>query len=431
MNDPINIHFVPKVERQTIQNALLKRLLAYVQENAPFYKKHFETHAINIENIQSQKDLTIIPTTTKEDLQQCNWDFLCVPKREIAEYTATSGTLGKPVTIALTKNDLNRLAFNEANSFELLGLADDDIVQLMLTLDRQFMAGIAYYSGLQMHKGAVVRTGPGLPEMQLEVIQKLGTTVLVAVPSFLLKIIKVAKEKNIDLNNLPVKKVLAIGENVRQGSLQESTLLQRISEDWQIEIYGTYASTEMQAAFTECNAHQGGHLQPEMLIVEILDDQGNTVPDGEIGEVTVTTLGVEGMPLIRYRTGDLAQLYTEGCSCGRNTPRLGPIVGRKKQMIKYKGTSLYPPTIIETLNAIPAIQEYVVEVSHDELAHDQLLIHIHTPLEEIEANDLLKPILKANLRVLPKIRYCGLNEIQQMQFPPNSRKQIKFIDRRP
>ena len=430
MSDSVNIHYLSTEARRALQEALLAKTLRYVAQHSPFYKKLFADQQITFAALENADALRLIPPTTKDMLQRSNWDFLCVAKTDIAEYMATSGTLGAPVTIALTKNDLERLAYNEAQSFALMNIAAEDTVQLMLTLDRQFMAGIAYYSGSQKRQAAVVRTGPGLPELQLEVMQRLKSTVLVAVPSFLLKFIKFAKDKNIDLQRLSVKKVLAIGESIRMDNLSENTLLKRILKDWPIEIFGTYASTEMQSAFTECTAHQGGHLQPELLFVEMLDDEGKAVPEGEIGEITITTLGVEGMPLLRYRTGDLARLYTNPCSCGRSSPRLGPILGRKQQMIKYKGTSIYPPAIMEILNALPFIQEYVVEVAHDELLQDELLIHIYTEMSEVDCNEQLKPLLKAGLRVVPKIRHCSLSDIQKMQFPAASRKQIKFMDRR-
>ena len=113
----------------------------------------------------------------------------------------------------------------------------------------------------------------------------------------------------------------------------------------------------MQSSFTECNEFHGGHLQPELIIVEFLDDNNQPVKEGEAGEVTITTLGVRGMPLLRFKTGDICYHYTEPCACGRNTIRLSSILGRKGQMIKYKGTTLYPPALFDILDNIPPYQE--------------------------------------------------------------------------
>lgn len=418
------------LEQEAFQLNQLKALLAYVTQYSPFYQRLFAEHDIQADKILSLGDFAQIPTTSKEDIQQYNWDFLCVAKSEIAEYTATSGTLGSPVTIALTSGDLERLAYNEYCSFKVMGLQEQDIVQLMLTLDKQFMAGMAYYKGAQQSKAAVVRTGPGLPQMQLEVIQRLQSTVLVAVPSFLVKMIHFAQEHHIDLDSLSPRKVLAIGESVRTEDLQDNILLQRIQKDWNIELFGTYAATEMQTAFTECSAHKGGHLNPELLYVELLDEAGTPVTPGTIGEVTISTLGVEGMPLIRYRTGDLCIAYTDSCSCGRTSMRLGPVLGRKQQMIKYKGTSIYPPALFELLNGLDFIGEYVVELRLDDTGQDDLFIHLYCSSEEELALSILKPKLQSRLRVIPKINICDLETITRMQFPNGSRKQIKFFDHR-
>lgn len=428
--------FIPEIEQKNIQEQKafqfhkLKESLIYLQQHSPFYQQLFRQHKINIGAIQTWEDLQQLPTTTKEDIQNHNWDFLCVPRSAIREYAATSGTLGLPVVIALTHNDLQRLAYNEYLSFHCIGADTGDIFQLMLTLDRQFMAGIAYYSGLHKLGATTVRTGPGLPAMQWDTIQQLGTTGLVTVPSFLHKLIDHATATGIALNNSPVKKVLAIGESLRDDNLEPNALLQRIREKWDIEVYGTYAATEMQTAFTECRAGKGGHHHPELIIAELLNEEGKPVAEGEKGEVTITTLGVEGMPLLRYRTGDICRAYYEPCACGRNTMRLGPVLGRKQQMIKFKGTTLYPPVIFEVLNRIGAIKEYVVEVQTGGDSQDLLNIYLHTALETEACNNLLRPVFQHKWRVVPRLTYCSADQIRQLQFPGNSRKPIKFIDKR-
>lgn len=417
--------FQPLSVQQAYQFSALKELLEYVQQQAPFYRRQWAAAGVSAAVVTCLQDLALLPTTTKEDIQQYNWDFLCVPKNSIKEYTATSGTLGLPVTIALTDNDLQRLAYNEQHSFLCADAQKEDIFQLMLTLDRQFMAGMAYYNGIGNIGAAVVRTGPGLPSMQWETIQRLGTNSIVAVPSFILKMIAYAQEQGIDLQKAPVKKAICIGENLREQDFSLNALGRSIQEQWDIDLYGTYASTEMQTAFTECSHGVGGHEQPELIIAEILDEQGNPLPDGAYGEITVTTLGVEAMPLVRYRTGDIACFHSGICACGRHSRRLSPILGRKRQMIKYKGTTLYPPAIFNVLNNIEAIREYVVEVHTDTLGGDAMTLYLYGT--ETES---LKSQLRAGLRVLPELVFVDAATIQQMQFPAVSRKQIKFIDKR-
>jgi phenylacetate-CoA ligase len=428
--------FIPEIEKKSLQEQAdlqflkLKDMLNYIQHNSIFYKRLFSHHNIDLSTINTLEDLQYLPTTDKQDIQNYNWDFLCVPRDQIREYTATSGTLGTPVFVALTQNDLQRLAYNEFLSFHCMEVSEKDIFQLMLTLDRQFMAGTAYYAGLGKIGATVIRTGPGLPAMQWDTIRQLETTGLVAVPSFLTKLTEYAKTKGIIPETTSVRKVLAIGESLRDDALMPNALAQKIKQDWNIELYGTYASTEMQTAFTECSMGIGGHHHPELIIVELLDDHGRPVAPGEKGEVTITTLGVEGMPLLRYRTGDICRAYNEPCTCGRTTMRLGPVLGRKQQMIKFKGTTLYPPVIFEVLNQIEEIKEYIVEVSTGENGQYEINLYLFSLLAPEACNNIIKPLFQHRWRVTPHISFLSAEEMIKLQFSNNSRKPVKFRDLR-
>jgi len=422
--------FEPLYTQDAWQAEALKKLLVYLQGHSPFYKKLFAQHHINVHNIHSLHDLRFLPTTSKSDMQEHNWEFLCVPDHEVKEYTATSGTMGKPVEIALTENDLQRLAYNEHQSFLCADGKPSDTYQLMLTLDRQFMAGIAYYMGIRQLGATLIRTGPGLPSMQWDTINRLQPTSIVGVPSFMLKLAEWAQEHKIDLKNTPVQKAICIGESLRGADFELNALGEKLATDWPLKFYSTYASTEMQTAFTECSAGMGGHQQPDLIILEILNEHGDVLKSGEYGEVTITTLGIEGMPLLRYRTGDICTFYDSMCSCGRHSRRLSPVLGRTQQMIKYKGTTIYPPAIFDILNDIPFIKEYVVEVFTSELSLDEIRLHLNTPLPIDECEAKLRPMLQSKLRVMPLLQFHSAAAIQQMQFPANSRKQVKFIDGR-
>ncbi len=418
------------VKETEMQEQKLQQLLQYVSQHSPFYKELFAKHQIDIGTIKTIADLAQIPPTHKEDLQQRNNDFLCVPAEQVVEYTSTSGTLGGPVTIALTENDLNRLAYNEYNSFSCADGSKEDIYQLMLTLDRQFMAGIAYYSGIRKLGAGIIRLGPGVPALQWETIKRLKPTAIVAVPSFILKLINFAKEAGIDINKTSVKKAICIGENIRNTDFSLNMLGKKITESWDIKLYSTYASTEMQTAFTECGEGKGGHYQPELVIVELLDENDQPVEPYTAGEVTITTLGVEGMPLIRYKTGDICMYFDEPCACGRTSLRLSSIMGRKKQMIKFKGTTLYPPALFDLLNEREEILDYVVEVSSNEIDLDQVLLYVVPAEDSEECDHRIRSYLQARLRVSPHIKYVSAEEIQKMQFNEANRKAVKFIDRR-
>src|SRR4029077_3419594 len=158
-----------------------------------------------------------------------------------------------------------------------------------------------------------------VPSLQWETIAKLKPTAIVAVPSFIHKLIQYAGEHNIDINTTSVKKAICIGENIRNTDFSLNVLGKKITEAWNIHLYSTYASTEMQTAFTECSEGRGGHHQPELLIVELLDENNQQVKPGEPGEVTITTLGVEAMPLLRYKTGDICISFDQPCGCGRTS----------------------------------------------------------------------------------------------------------------
>jgi len=300
----------------------------------------------------------------------------------------------------------------------------------MLTLDRQFMAGIAYYSGIRKMGAGIIRLGPGVPALQWETIKRLQPTAIVAVPSFILKLIAFAKANGIDMNSTSVKKAICIGENIRNTDFSLNILGRKITEDWDIQLFSTYASTEMQTAFTECTAGRGGHHQPELVIVELLDEDDQPVPPHTPGEVTITTLDVEGMPLLRYKTGDICTYIDDACRCGRNSLRLSPLIGRKKQMIKFKGTTLYPPALFDLLSERDEILDFVVEIYADEIGLDQVLLYLVPQNDSEECDHAIRAYLQARLRVSPHIKYVTPEEMQKVQFPEAGRKAVKFIDKR-
>ena len=430
MNYSPEAAFLSKAEITALQEKKLQETIAYLNEHSPFYKEFFSKSRFNPSGIKTMEDLSVIPVTIKEDLQQRNNDFLCVPRNKIIEYSSTSGTLGNPVTIMLTENDLARLACNEYASFVSTDGCVNDIYQIMLTLDRQFMAGMAYYSGLQKLGAGIIRLGPGVPSLQWETILRLKPTAIIAVPSFIVKLISYAQEHNIDINSTTVKKAICVGENIRNADFTLNPLGKKITDAWNIKLFSTYASTEMQTAFTECTECKGGHLQPDLLIVELLDEMNKPVKAGEPGEVTITTLGVEGMPLLRYKTGDICVFDDEPCACGRNSLRLSPVVGRKKQMIKFKGTTLYPPALSDMLHEMENVIDYVAEVSSNEMGTDEVLIYIVPDKYDEETNRKIRANLQARLRVSPQIKYITEEEIKKIQMPEAGRKIIRFIDRR-
>ncbi len=431
MNFKPEIEFQPRNVIKAFQEEKLREDLQYLNAKSPFYRALFQREKIDINKIRTLEDLRCIPLTTKKDLQLHNEEFFCVGRDKIADYITTSGTLSDPTTFAMTQRDLERLAYNEAISFTGAGGHPGEIYQLMTTIDKRFMAGLAYFMGVVKMGASVIRVGNGIPELQWDTIQRMKPDAIICVPSFILKIIQYAEKNGIDYHNSSIKKAVCIGENLRNQDFSLNLLGSKIKEKWDIDLYSTYASTEMGTTFCECEAGRGGHHHPELIICELLDDNDNVVPEGEVGELTVTTLGVEGMPLLRFKTGDIARFHYEPCSCGRTTMRISPIIGRKNQMIKLKGTTLYPATIFDVLDNVEYVENYIVEVASNEIGTDcvTVIVGCQNPVEEEVTKDL-KDRFRAKLRVAPDIRFDSIDNIRKIQFPEMKRKPVKFIDKR-
>ena len=430
------MEFYPSIERseskeiKAFQEQKLQELLTYLKTHSPFYQKLFKENKINIADIQTLEDLQKIPTTVKNDIQQNNGDFFCITPDRIVDYSTTSGTLGDPVTFGLSDNDLERLAYNEAISFACAGIQKGDVVQMITTIDKRFMAGLAYFLGLRKMGASVVRMGPGIPELQWDSIFRYKPKYLITVPSFLLKMIDYAEKHGIDYKNSSVYGAVCIGESIKNQDFTDNILSQKIKEKWDIKLFSTYASTEMSTAFTECEFQNGGHHHPELIITEILDDEGKPVQEGESGELTITTLGVEAIPLLRFKTGDIVKAHYEPCQCGRNTMRLGPVIGRKQQMIKYKGTTLYPPAMNDILNDFNGILCYQIVIQTNEIGLDEIIIKLSTENNDENFVNEVRDHFRAKLRVSPKIEVIDFDILSKTVFHPNSRKPITFVDLR-
>lgn len=434
-NKRMNIEFQSIKDIKLLQEEKLKTALQYLKAHSPFYQNLFLKNKINIDKVQHLSDIQQIPFTTKADLQLFNDDFLCVPREKIIDFITTSGTLGDPVTFAMTDKDLDRLAYNEKISFACAGVQPSDIVQLMTTIDKRFMAGLAYFLGLRALGAGIVRVGNGIPELQWDTIQRIKPNAIMCVPSFILHIIKYAEEHGIDYRNSSIKKVICIGENLREMDFSLNLLGKRIKEKWDIELYSTYASTEMATTFAECEYGCGGHHHPELIICEVVDSQGNIVESGEVGELVTTTLGVEGMPLLRFKTGDLVSFHTEKCKCGRNSFRISPVVGRANHLLKYKGTTLYPPAIYDVLDNTPSVENYLVEVRDDANGNDEITVKIclSKQYKELDTTLLIKDLkdsFRTKIRVAPEIEICTSDDLYKIIYPDLSRKPIKFLDKR-
>ena len=426
-----DIEYKSVEEIKAYQETLLQEALSYLQAHSPYYQRMFKSYGIHIDKIRHIEDLVKIPFTEKKDLQLFNDEFLCCPKDKVIDYITTSGTLGDPVTFGCTEKDLQRLAYNEKKSFECAGVKPGDVVQLMTTLDKRFMAGLAYFLGLRELGAGVIRVGNGIPELQWDTIRRIKPDTIMCVPSFILRLIEYAEEHNIDYKNSSIRRIIGIGEGLRDQNFDLNLLGKKIKEKWDVQLFATYSSTEMGATFSECEYGLGGHVHPELIIVEIIGEDGLPVSDGQPGEIVVTTLGVEGMPLLRFRTGDIAAKIIDQCKCGRNSYRLTPLVGRKNNMIKLKGTTLYPPAINDVLDNTDFVENYVIEVRQSEAGTDDVVVKIGLKYQpDFDVVKILKDSFRSRIRVAPQIEVHPVEEIQKINFPAKTRKPIKFIDLR-
>ena len=395
---------------------------------APFYRELYDKNGIVPEAITSLKDIDALPFTTRRDLDEHGDRIKTVPDKEIVDLALTSGTTGPPVKVPYTKKDLDRLAFNEAVAFWGAGVRPDDVCLITVTLDRCFVAGLAYYNGLVRLGATTIRSGPGQPARQWELISTLHPTVLVGVPTFFLYVAKWTTEHGFDPARSGVRLLVTIGEPVRQPDFSLTPLGKKLTETWGCPVRSSYGATELETGITECEAEQGGHIHPELSLVEIVNEQGMVLPDGHPGEMVFTPLGVEGFPLIRFKTGDITRKYTDSCSCGWKTARIGPIEGRVSQRLKMRGTTIYPETIFHVLQEIERIDASYIEVRSAYDLSDEIRVVVgsrkNISKKEIES------LLQARLRVRPEVEIQDTQQVHNRIVGDGRRKPKRFFDLR-
>ena len=412
-----NLEFHSRREIRETRSAMLAEHLRRLRSASPYYKKALENVDLNSAPLES------LPITDKKDIESDPYSFLAVPKTAVAETVTSSGTTGAPLDFHFTNGDLKRLAYNERRALSICGITADDTVLLTCTLDRCFIAGLAYYSGCRSIGATAIRAGAAPLETHLDIIKRLEPDTLVGVPSFLLKLAELVRLKGVAPESLAVKRLVCIGEPLRGDEMERLPICASLEDAWNAKAYSTYASTETTTAFCECSERSGGHLIPELGIVEILDDDGNPADSGTVGEVVVTPFHIEAMPLLRYRTGDMAFLIDAPCPCGRNTQRLGPILGRKRQMIKCKGTSFYPNAVYAVLDRFRKISEYQIRVRRKDLSDDvSVAVAIRGDLNPAE----IEAALSSALRVKVRVRIEPEEDLRRAVFPSSARKPIRL-----
>jgi phenylacetate-CoA ligase len=266
--------------------------------------------------------------------------------------------------------------------------------------------------------------------MHFDMIRRLKPTAIVSVPSFLGHLADKAAETNFNLAAGGIRRAVCIGEPVRENNFALNRAGLAVEKSWGAKVFSTYGVTELAASLCECEAGRGGHLHPELLHLEALDEQGRAVPDGEIGELTATTFGVEAMPVIRYRTGDFAALHRAPCACGRRTLRVGPIVGRKNQRLKIKGTTVFPSALKTVLDSLPEISSYAILARRGENLSDDVEIKFSSTGDQAKIISALKELFQGAAKVTPRLTVAVPAELEQLQLPDGARKRRYFVDLR-
>ncbi len=425
-----DIYALPSSEITRIQEELLRETISRAARTSPFYRNRFSSGEADAAGVRTLADLSRLSFTSKEDIQERNRDFWAAPGGQLTEIVATTGTTGEPVYIAMTNQDLERLGENERRGFSWLGAKPGERFHIAVTLDNLFVAGLAYQLGLHRVGAAAIRVGAQPARRHLDLMKQLRPDGVVAVPSLLLALACQAKKDGDDLAAFAPRRAMLIGDAIRSQSLASNTLGRLIQDAWGGELFSTYGLTEAGLAYHECPMHRGLHSHPDLVVTEIVDDGGRPVPDGEIGELVITTLQVEGMPLIRYRTGDVTFRVPGPCPCGMGGPRIGPVLGRKQQRLKVKGTTLYPKSIEDALLSVEGVENFVIEAHTGDDETDRLVVRIGTLRDDPCLSRMVGDTLYSKARVTPEIEVLSPVEVERLLFEGGRRKPRVFVDLR-
>ena len=337
---------------EDIQLERLRHMACKAYENVPFYKKRFDESGIKPEMIKSLSDLKNLPFTTKEDLRD-NYPFglFAEPMKNVVRLHASSGTTGKPVVAGYTKGDIEVWSEAIARIVPAGGIDENDVVQISFGYGL-FTGGFGLHYGIEKVGATIVPMSSGNTQKQLMLMQDFGTTALVATPSYAMYLSEMIKEKGIPRDNFKLKYGF-FGSEAMSEKMRE-----KLEDSMGILVTSNYGLTEVMGPGVsgECIYKCGEHINEDMFIVEIIDPKtGEVLPYGESGEVVITTLTKEAMPVLRYRTRDISYIIPEPCTCGRTSYRLAPIQGRTDDMLKIKGVNLFPSEIESVVLEFPQV----------------------------------------------------------------------------
>ncbi|MCL2081010.1 MAG: phenylacetate--CoA ligase [Oscillospiraceae bacterium] len=387
-----------------LQNERLRETAAHIFKNAPVQRAKLEAAGLKPEDIQTTDDLTRVPFTVKDDFRDSYpFGMFAVPGREIVRLQGTSGTTGKPTIAGYTRRDLAMWADLIARLATAVGVTEDDLAQVSFGYGL-FTGGFGLHQGMERIGATVLPMSSGNTERQLMMMQDMGTTVLIATPSYALYISELAAEMGVK-ENLKLRVGLFGGE----GCTPEMRV--KIEENLGIIATNNYGMCELigPGLSGECMERDGLHIAEDHFFPEIIDpDTGERLPYGEQGELVVTTLTKEGLPLLRYRTRDITCLYDEPCACGRTHIRMSPTRGRSDDMMIIRGVNVFPSQIESVLIGMKHIGPHYLLLVRREGAADTLEVKVEltdaSVLERFSELERIQQRIKDKLRVV-----LGLN----------------------
>ncbi|MBQ6455252.1 MAG: phenylacetate--CoA ligase [Eggerthellaceae bacterium] len=397
---------------------LIKKQFKDLKDRSPFYAKKFDS--IDLGDVVTQADFEKLPFTDKGDLREAYpLGLAAVPEEKIVRIHSSSGTTGTPVIIPYTKKDVEDWAIQFARCYEYAGITDKDRIQITPGYGL-WTAGIGFQAGCERLGAMAIPMGPGNTEKQLQFMIDMQTTVFTATASYALLIAEEVEKRGIK-DQLKLKKLVTGSE--RSGE----KIRQRIIDGLGVEFYDIYGLTEVYGPGIgiNCQYGHGMHIWSDYVYVEIIDpNTGEVLPDGEWGEIVLTTLQKEGAPLIRFRTHDLSRIIPGECACGHNEhPRLDTLTGRSDDMMKIHGVNVFPAQIEELIQEFPELSsEYQIRISHLD-GRDSMRIYI----EASGSVDWAKASKDFAARAKSKIGFTPLVKIVELGFLPRSEKKTKRV----
>ena len=396
----------------------ITKQLATLKKHSPFYAKKFD--GIDLGDVKNQADFEKLPFTEKADLREAYpLGLAAVPQEKIVRIHSSSGTTGTPVIIPYTKKDVEDWAIQFARCYEYAGVTPADRVQITPGYGL-WTAGIGFQAGCELLGAMAIPMGPGNTEKQLQFMIDMQTTVFTATASYALLIAEEVEKRGIK-DQLKLKKLITgserAGEKIRQ----------RIVESLGVEYYDIYGLTEVYGPGIgiNCQHGHGMHVWSDYVYLEIIDPEtGEVLPDGEWGEIVLTTLQKEGAPLIRFRTHDLSRIIPGQCACGHDEhPRLDTLRGRSDDMMKIHGVNVFPAHIEEILREFPDLSsEYQIRISHLD-GRDTMRVYV----EASGSVDWASTSKAVAARMKSKIGFTPLVKIVELGFLPRSEKKTKRV----